>query len=111
MKLEITPDAQLKLEQLRTEKDHYLLLWYDTEGCGCGVSGLPAIRFIGERDPKHHVTIENDDVHVLIDEAKSVFFANNMKLDIRNDVFRLSSHEGILNPIIPAQNLLQKEQD
>ena len=109
MKLMITPEAEQQLKQLNQDADSNLLLWYDIEDCGCGVNGLPTIRFIKEKK-SFYTPIENDRITTYIDADQAVFFAEEMKLDIHKGMFRLSSKEGILNPFIPAQNLLQNEE-
>ncbi|WP_087971613.1 iron-sulfur cluster biosynthesis family protein [Oceanobacillus rekensis] len=109
MKLMITPEAKQQLKQLNKDKDSQLLLWYDVEDCGCGVNGLPTIRFIKEKK-SYYAPIDNDSVTTYIDADQAVFFAEEMKLDIHKGTFRLSSKEGILNPFIPTQNLLQNDE-
>ncbi|WP_067728165.1 iron-sulfur cluster biosynthesis family protein [Oceanobacillus damuensis] len=106
MRLTITPEAEQQLGQMRRENDRYLLLWYDIDDCGCGVNGLPTIRFVREKKPNYS-QMENDGIPTFIDSQQAVFFADEMILGVHKGVFRLSSKEGILNPFIPSQNLLQ----
>jgi len=105
MKLTITPEAEKQLNQLKNENDNYLLLWYDTEGCGCGVNGVPTIKFIQNKNNTYHEIETETNMLALIDGDQKVFFANDMKLDSKKGVFRLSSNEGILNAFIPLQSV------
>ncbi|PAV29563.1 hypothetical protein CIL05_11915 [Virgibacillus profundi] len=104
MHLTITPEAKVLLDRLNTDNNHYLVLWYDTEGCGCGVNGIPTIRFTNEKDPLD-IKVENEVYPILIHKQQATFFAEDMKLDVKGEMFRLSSPEGILNPFISAQSV------
>lgn len=105
MQLTITPEAEQKLNELKINNNS-LVLWYDTDGCGCGVNGLPTIQLVTEKQDYHQALAGNTTIPAFIDSRQAVFFANDMKLDIRNGVFRLSSPEGILNPFISTQQVL-----
>lgn len=108
MKLAVTSDAKKALKILN-EKDYpYLLLWYDTEGCGCGVNGMPTVRFLNTK-MKNYNDVENDFFPTLIHKQQASFFARNMKLDFSQGTFRLSSPEGILNPFISQQSVCAME--
>lgn len=101
MKLTITTEAEQQLKQLMNT-NHKLLLWYDREDCGCGVNGIPTLRFIQEKQDSYK-TVESNSISTYIEEQQAVFFSEDMKLDSINNVFRLSSKEGILTPfIVPA---------
>ncbi|OZU90041.1 hypothetical protein CIL03_02575 [Virgibacillus indicus] len=106
MKLSISPEARKQLNQLNTENSRYLLLWYDTDGCGCGVNGMPTIRFTNEKTSSD-IKVDNDMYSVLIHKQQATFFAENMSLSLVNGVFRLSSPEGILNPFISQQSVCE----
>jgi len=105
MNLTITPAAMDQLKRLNNH-DGNLLLWYDTDGCGCGVNGVPTIRFINESDSSF-TEIESDWASTFIHKQQAIFFAEEMKLDFSNQTFRLSSPEGILNPFIGSQRLYE----
>lgn len=104
MELTVTPDAQEALQKLNGGNYHYLLLWYDAEGCGCGVNGVPTIRFSNQK-MKNYIDVVNNLFPTLIHEQQASFFADDMKLDFINGTFRLSSPEGILNPFISQQSV------
>ncbi|ELK44898.1 iron-sulfur cluster biosynthesis family protein [Halobacillus sp. ACCC02827] len=104
MKLRITDEAMEQLKRMEETERPIIRLFYDTEGCGCGVNGLPMIRF----DDKRYDTdkeVENEAYPVVIDDQQSVFFKQEMKLDFAKGTFRLSSPDGILNPIIPIKTV------
>jgi len=105
MKLTITPEAKEQLIQLKNNNSG-LLLWYDTEGCGCGVNGVASIRFSKNTDSSYK-EIESDWTPTYIHRQQAVFFAEEMKLDFDNQTFRLLSPEGILNPFISVTRLYE----
>ncbi|WP_394217773.1 iron-sulfur cluster biosynthesis family protein [Halobacillus trueperi] len=104
MKLRITEEAKQQLEQIQDPERPLIRLFYDTEGCGCGVNGLPTIRLEKEERPTD-LKVENDDYSVIIDDQQATFFKKEMKLDFMRGTFRLSSPDGILNPIIPIKDV------
>lgn len=106
MKLTITSEANNKLNELEESKDSYLLLHYDTEGRGCGVSGLPTIRFVTTKGERCKA-VENDEFTVIIRGQQATFFEEEMKLDFVKNAFRLSSPQGMLNPIISQADLIK----
>ncbi|WP_249871929.1 iron-sulfur cluster biosynthesis family protein [Oceanobacillus saliphilus] len=109
MRLTITPEAEQQLKRLKKEDDKYLLLWYDTKGFGCGVSGMPTVRLVKERK-SNHSEVENTTIPTLINSEQAVFFSQEMKLDLIKGMYRLSSNDGILNPFIPEHNLVQSKE-
>ncbi|WP_101844159.1 iron-sulfur cluster biosynthesis family protein [Halobacillus sp. Marseille-P3879] len=105
MRLTITNSAWQELEPLIDQEYHTLRLYYDTEGLGCGVNGQPTIRLVNHMNSRSDKQVENDDLPVIIDQQQAVFFRKEMKLDLVRGTFRLSSPEGILNPVIPTGTL------
>ncbi|GAB3052428.1 iron-sulfur cluster biosynthesis family protein [Virgibacillus ainsalahensis] len=106
MQLSITAEAKEKLSQLNRNNNQYLLLWYDIDGCGCGVSGVPMIGFT-DGSGINSIEVKNDSYPTLINKDQAVFFEENMKLSVVNGSFRLSSPEGILNPFISEQSVCE----
>lgn len=106
MKISVTPEAAAQLQSLNDQTYHYLLLWYDTDGCGCGVNGLPTIRYTNEKQG-YHIEVENADYPTLIHKQQAIFFADDLKLDLINGTFRLSSPEGVLNPFISQKSVCE----
>lgn len=104
MKLRMTEKAQKQLEQINDTKRPIIRLFYDTDDCGCGVNGLPTIRQEHEQHDTDQV-VENESYKVIIDQQQAIFFKPDMKLDFIKGSFRLSSPEGILNPIISVKDV------
>lgn len=104
MKLQITGEAMHQLEKLKDPERPMIRLFYDTEGCGCGVNGLPTIRLDNERRDTDR-NVDNDAYEVIIDHQQATFFKPEMKLDFKKGSFRLSSPDGILNPIISIKDV------
>lgn len=106
MKLTITPDAQGKINELNVHNLKFLQLKYDTKGLGCGVNGLPTFILVSRKEDKHF-EVENNTFPTIIEKMQAVFFADDMKLDYTNGMFRLSSPEGILNPFISTSSIVE----
>ncbi|UOQ42635.1 iron-sulfur cluster biosynthesis family protein [Halobacillus salinarum] len=104
MKLSITDEAASQLKRLSGEQQPMIRLFYDTEGCGCGVNGLPTIR-LDQKKRETDKTVDNQWFSVVIDDQQAIFFKPEMKLDFLKGSFRLSSPEGILNPIISSKDV------
>jgi uncharacterized protein YqkB len=104
MELTITEKALSKIQEYNTQNNYYLLLRYDTVGCGCGVNGVPTIGLVKQKDDSQ-IEVKTHTMPTIVDKMQSVFFAENMKLDFSGGTFRLSSPEGILNPFISTTNL------
>ncbi|HLT54725.1 MAG TPA: iron-sulfur cluster biosynthesis family protein [Bacillota bacterium] len=102
IQLEITEKALQKIKTI-SEKP-VLLLWYDTDECGCGVNGLPTIRLAREIK-ESYMEVECSEMNVFVEKQQKVFFAECMKLDWTGQVFRLASPEQIMNPFIPASQI------
>ncbi|MFC7060531.1 iron-sulfur cluster biosynthesis family protein [Halobacillus seohaensis] len=102
MNLTITAVAHEQLQQLQANNYQALRLFYDTEDMGCGVNGLPTIRLTNLIYKDTDREVENEEYHVIIDHQQATFFKKEMKLDFIKGTFRLSSPEGILNPVIPT---------
>lgn len=107
MQLTITHDAIEEINQLNPDHEYHLLLWYDTTGCGCAVSGLPMIQLMNEQDTAYKEIMSNYP-QTFIDEEQAIFFADDMKLDFTNGMFRLSSPNEILNPFISLQRFTER---
>ncbi|MUK87204.1 iron-sulfur cluster biosynthesis family protein [Ornithinibacillus sp. L9] len=104
MELMITPRAIEKINDLSSEQPS-ILLWYDTEGCGCGVNGVPTFRIIND-SLSTYKRISSNLLPVFVPEQHAVFFGKYMKLDFSAETFRLVSNEGILNPFISPANVV-----
>ncbi|WP_181350013.1 iron-sulfur cluster biosynthesis family protein [Thalassobacillus sp. CUG 92003] len=107
MKLNITGRAEATLRQLAPPEDALLRLDYDSEGCGCGVNGVPVVRWTRRTD-EWDEPVDNPLFDVIVHRQEAVFFQPEMKLDFINNAFRLSSPQGILNPIISPQTVVKE---
>ncbi|MFD2045930.1 iron-sulfur cluster biosynthesis family protein [Ornithinibacillus salinisoli] len=103
MELTITEIAMEKINEIGNPSLK-LLLWYETEGCGCGVNGVPTFQLINE-PTSYDKTIICREIPTFVRDQQVVFFAKDMKLDFINGAFRLLSREGILNPFISPASI------
>lgn len=80
MELTFTPSAIERIDALKQDTEGKLHLFYDTEGCGCGNSGIFSIRFVKEATPED-ITIESNLGPVLVKRWSSHFLDEQMTLD------------------------------
>lgn len=106
MKLTISEKAQQELKILNETNKPYLRLYYDTDDCGCGVNGLPTIRFSNHKMEMDKAVV-CDEFSVIVNKQQAIFFATALTLSYDTYGFRLSSAEGILNPIISSQSIME----
>lgn len=92
------------MKELAVDDQQSLLLWYDTEGLGCGVNGLPTIRLVSEIKPSYK-KVDNPTYPTYIDEHDISNFAEKLTLDFVNNMFRLSSPSNILNGFISSSSI------
>ncbi len=52
MNVHITEPAQARIDALKGNRDGQMHLFYETEGCGCGNSGIFEIRYVTETTPE-----------------------------------------------------------
>lgn len=67
--LELQPGKQLKL-------------LYDTEGCGCAVNGVPALRLISEPEPDDQLA-SGSPLPIWYDPRQAVFFEAQLRIDYK----------------------------
>jgi uncharacterized protein YqkB len=94
----ITSAATEKINNRIADRDGYLKLKYDTDGCGCAVNGVVALWFVPKLDADD-VAIETNDRTVYVEKSKTVFFDEQMKIDFSKvtNCFQLKSPQQILN--------------
>ncbi|KKB36212.1 iron-sulfur cluster biosynthesis family protein [Bacillus thermotolerans] len=96
MNIHITERAAERLES-KLESGTYLKLHYDTEGCGCGVNGVPVLWIVDEA-AEGDVKIQTNAMPVLVEASQMVFFAEKLTIGVSGaNLYRLSSPEEILN--------------
>lgn len=100
MKIIFTERAEKKLkEKLQKHEGYHLKLKYDTDGCGCVVSGVTALWLVKELDGDDE-RIETNFVPIYVEKSKAIFLDEEMKIDF-NEVahtYMLISPRQILNP-------------
>ncbi len=87
MQFHITKAASEQLhKQLENDHSGYLKLLYDIEGCGCSVSGVPALRLTQTKEPGDVEGVLTDEseptpVPVLYEKRQEIFFEERLILD------------------------------
>ncbi len=99
MYIEWTAAAVAKINEKIDVENGYLLLKYDTDGCGCAVDGVSALWLISELEDDFK-KVETNGVAIYIEKSKMVFFDERMKVKFEPTVnsFMLTSPNQILNP-------------
>lgn len=100
VKLTITETAAERIKQKMDGKDLMLKLKYETDGCGCVVSGVPTLELTEKQElDRHDVQIETNIMPVIMEKSKVIFFDDELKIDFSTDsqAFRLVSPNQILN--------------
>lgn len=97
MHIQITDQAAGQIHKFQLKEHDELKLVFDSEGCGCSVSGVPTlwiVNSVGERDL--HAT--GEPFRLLYDKKDEIFFEDRMTLDYRQESgFVLKSSGQIYN--------------
>jgi len=98
MELTITDIAAEKMNERIANREGYLKLKYDTDGCGCAVNGVVVLWFVPELEADD-IAIETNDRTIYVEKSKTIFFDEQMKIDFSNatNCFQLKSPGQILN--------------
>ncbi|WP_430487401.1 iron-sulfur cluster biosynthesis family protein [Priestia flexa] len=77
----------------------FLKLKYDTDGCGCVVSGVTSLWIVADKEFDDDVVSTNGG-DILVEKTKQVFMDDNMTIDYSDaaGTFMLKSPSQILNP-------------
>ncbi|MFD1777226.1 MULTISPECIES: iron-sulfur cluster biosynthesis family protein [Fredinandcohnia] len=88
-----------KLNSQIKNKDNKLKLKYETEGCGCVMSGVTALWLVDSGD-EDDLILETNYQPLLVEKSKMVFLDENMTVDFIEtaNCFMLKSPNEILNP-------------
>lgn len=99
MDIEITETAAGKIKEKMAGKTGYLKLKYDTDGCGCVVSGVTALWLVNDLDEDDR-EIKTAVGSMYIEKSKEVFLDENLKIDfsVKANCFQLKSPNQYLNP-------------
>ncbi|MBD1378735.1 iron-sulfur cluster biosynthesis family protein [Metabacillus arenae] len=98
MQITLTDKAIQKIHEKLTE-NHKLKLKYDTDGCGCVVSGVTVLWAI-EKEEEDDLLVETNDLPIYVEKSKMVFLDEQMTIDFQDKVntFVLKCPSQILNP-------------
>ena len=100
MNITFTDRAAEKIQMRLAEKSgKQLKLKYDTDGCGCVVSGVSALWIVSEKE-EGDIEIQTNFQSILMEKTKQVFFDEEMTVDFveKANCFMLKSPGQILNP-------------
>lgn len=100
MQVTFTKEAIEQLTpKLENNKKRFLKLKYDTEGCGCVMSGVTALWLVDEQD-QDDVSIDTNHVPLLVEKTKMVFLDEQLTISYNETAksFMLKSPSQILNP-------------
>ncbi|WP_449536845.1 iron-sulfur cluster biosynthesis family protein [Ferdinandcohnia sp. Marseille-Q9671] len=99
MKVTFTERAIEKLNSQIKNEDKKLKLKYQTEGCGCVMSGVTALWLV-ESEDYDDLTLETNYRPLLVEKSKMVFLDENMTVDVVEtaNCYQLRSPNEILNP-------------
>ncbi|KEZ50835.1 iron-sulfur cluster biosynthesis family protein [Metabacillus indicus] len=100
MEIKWTDRAMKKIEgSVQAHSDKQVKLKYDTDGCGCVVSGVTALWLVDEKDGDD-VLIETNAYPVLVEKSKMVFLDEKMTIDFNETAnsYMLTCPSQILNP-------------
>ncbi|MEK5366365.1 iron-sulfur cluster biosynthesis family protein [Bacillus safensis] len=94
------PAAVFLTKQQAGHETKELLLRYDSDGCGCAVSGVPMIWLTGERTGEWEELKHNQLFKLYIHTAQKVFFDEEMTIDFNEkaNTLMLKSPQQILSP-------------
>ena len=98
MNIAISNTAQEVLKSKIGGKEGFLKIKYDTDGCGCGVTGIPVLEYVSHKE-NDDIEIDTDTMPVLLEKSKQVFYDENLKIDfsLSSNTFQLKSPGEILN--------------
>ncbi|MED4453606.1 iron-sulfur cluster biosynthesis family protein [Metabacillus fastidiosus] len=98
MEITFTKEAIEKLTD-KIPSNKKLKLKYDTDGCGCVVSGVAALWIVDEIEEDDQ-EVETNFVPVVIEKTKMVFLDENLTISFNEtaNTFMLTSPSQILNP-------------
>ena len=72
MYIEWTDHALTKINEKINGENGYLLLKYDTEGCGCLVDGVTALWLVDELDDDFE-KVETNGLTIYVEKSKMIF--------------------------------------
>lgn len=99
MEITVTDIAAKKIEEKKGQQKGFLKLKYDTEGCGCVVSGVTSLWLVDEIDEDDR-DIQTNIGPIYVERSKEVFLNENLKIDFspNANTFQLKSPSEYINP-------------
>lgn len=100
MQVTFTKEAIEQLTpKLNENSERLLKLKYDTEGCGCVMSGVTALWLVEELD-QGDIKLNTNHVPLLVEKTKMVFLDEELTISYNETAksFMLKSPSQILNP-------------
>lgn len=96
---------QSRLHQCSNEAA-FIKLVYDSEGCGCAISGIPQLWVVSSDQLEDCVHTTNQSFPIYYETQHEVFFEPQLKLQftLNNKCFRLSSDQQIYNTCMVLQD-------
>lgn len=79
MRMDISPEAAERLTHDSADQQLLLKLVYDSEGCGCAVSGVPQLWRVAAAQPGD-IAINEGGITVLAEARHTVFFEDVVRL-------------------------------
>lgn len=99
MNISFTDQAVKKLmKELAAAENRYVKLKYETDGCGCVMSGVPVLWLVKEIE-EGDMKIDTNFVPVYVEKAKLIFLDDELKIDYheQKQIFTLKSPSQIYN--------------
>lgn len=98
LNITITSEAQKVLKTKIGDKKGCLKIKYETEGCGCVMSGIPVLEYVDETG-FDDIKIDTGSMPVLVEKSKQVFYDKELKIDFSTSskMFQLKSPGQIIN--------------
>lgn len=99
MNIIVTERAARKIKDRIDGKGGFLKLKYDTDGCGCVVSGVAALWLVNQLDEDDR-EIKTNAGSIYIEKSKEVFLDEHLIIDFTDkaNCFQLKSPNQYLNP-------------
>ncbi|MGG2063870.1 iron-sulfur cluster biosynthesis family protein [Bacillus sp. S14(2024)] len=99
MNVTVTDVAYEKIKEMIPSEAKYIKLFYDTEGCGCVMSGIIDLVVVSKKDERD-VEISSNKFQFIADRTKLVFMDDNLTVDFQESGgnFQLKSPSQYYNP-------------
>ena len=81
MRIDVTPEAAGLLAAMPGVGRRFRLI-YDTEGCGCAVSGVPALQAVDEPAPGDREAESDGPFRISYDPRQEVFFEDRLVIGL-----------------------------